>query len=162
MASGFQVPRGFFFFFFKKSNQRKIKGGFLEIWISWTPQNQLYIWDIQSSALNNFYSSLGNLSVQSERESQKKTNQTNKIHVVQLSKDSQNERPVETEGSARMAVLFPPLCHSLTLVFPLSMVWHVRCSEHLQRLLVEVRHFYRLTCPPWGIQLIRVHILSLE
>ena len=85
----------FFFFFNKKSNQSKIKGGFLKMWISWTPQIQVYICDIQSWALNNFYSSLGNLSVESERKSQKKTNQTNKIHVVQLSKDSQNEKPVD-------------------------------------------------------------------
>ena len=66
----------FFFFLKKKSNQSKIKGGFLKMWISWTPQIQVYICDIQSRALNNFYSSLGNLSVESERVKRKQIKQT--------------------------------------------------------------------------------------
>ena len=46
------------------------------MWISWTPQIQVYICDIQSRALNNFYSSLGNLSVESERVKRKQIKQT--------------------------------------------------------------------------------------
>lgn len=104
------------------------------MWISWNAQIQLYIWDAQGSALNNFYSSLGSLS--GESESKKRFMWFSCLRYSP-------EKPVQSEGSPRMACLFPTVVPFLNACLLTLYTWQVLWSEHLQRQLVEDRIFYR-------------------
>lgn len=111
--------------------------------------------DTQESALNNVYSSLGSLSVESE--SKKRFMCFSCLRVFSMRNRCRVKAP------RGWPILFPRLCHSLMLVFSPSTAWQVLCSEHLQRQLVEDGDLLKkLKCSLWRIQLITKHIWSLE